>query len=65
MPALLVATLLGGCGDDSTSPEEDHQFEPTEPALLSTGSPTKDEDPSVLRAKDGTLFVTWFSDRGN
>lgn len=32
--------------------------------LLSTGSPTKDEDPSVLRAADGRLFVAWFSDRG-
>ena len=37
---------------------------PTEPRLLSTGSPTKDEDPSVLRARDGTMFVAWFSDRG-
>jgi len=65
-PAVIAAALLGGCGDDdSTNPEEDLEFEPTEPALLSTGSPTKDEDPSVLRAQDGTLFITWFSDRGN
>ena len=35
------------------------------PTLLSVTSPTKDEDPNVLLAKDGTLFVTWFSDRGN
>ncbi|HEU4388934.1 MAG TPA: hypothetical protein VFV34_14130, partial [Blastocatellia bacterium] len=39
-------------------------FEPTDPILLSTGSPTKDEDPSVLRANDGSLYVAWFSDRG-
>ena len=39
-------------------------WEVTEPTLLSTGSPTKDEDASVLLAKDGTVFVTWFSDRG-
>lgn len=32
--------------------------------LLSVGSPTKDEDPSILLAQDGTIFVTWFSDRG-
>ncbi len=31
--------------------------------LLSTASPTKDEDPSVIRARDGSLFVVWFSDR--
>lgn len=39
-------------------------FEPTEPRILSVNSPTKDEDPSVARARDGTLFVAWFSDRG-
>jgi hypothetical protein len=32
--------------------------------LLSVSSPTKDEDASVLLAKDGTIFVAWFSDRG-
>jgi hypothetical protein len=32
--------------------------------LLSTDSPTKDEDPKVIRARDGSLFVAWFSDRG-
>ena len=32
--------------------------------LLSAGSPTKDEDPSVLLARDGTVYVAWFSDRG-
>src|SRR5262245_57778980 len=38
-------------------------FEPTDPRLLSTGSPGKDEDPSVLRARDGSMFVAWFSER--
>jgi len=61
---LASLALLSGCSEDSTKPPVDHQFEPTAPALLSTGSPTKDEDPSVLRAQDGALFVTWFSDRG-
>ncbi len=32
--------------------------------LLSTDSPTKDEDPSVILARDGKLYVAWFSDRG-
>jgi hypothetical protein len=40
-------------------------FVRTEPRLLSTGSPTKDEDPSLLRAHDGSLYLAWFSDRGN
>jgi hypothetical protein len=39
------------------------EFQPTAPALLTAGSPTKDEDPSVLLARDGSLFVAWFSDR--
>jgi hypothetical protein len=63
-----IATLLflcgvGGCGDAS-SPECNRLFCATEPLLLSTGSPTKDEDPSLLRAWDGRMFVAWFSDRG-
>lgn len=40
-------------------------FSPTNDRLLSMNSPTKDEDPSVLRARDGTMHVAWFSDRGN
>jgi hypothetical protein len=64
LAALACAALHAACSDDSTSPPDEDDFEPTEPALLSTGSPTRDEDPSVLRAQDGRLFVTWFSDRG-
>jgi hypothetical protein len=41
------------------------KLEPTGARLLSASSPTKDEDPSVLTARDGTIFVAWFSDRGN
>lgn len=37
---------------------------PNQPTLLSVDSPTKDEDPFVLLAHDGTLVVAWFSDRG-
>ena len=51
------------CPLDSGDPLEGAAATP--PALLSTGSPTKDEDPSVLLAADGRVFVAWFSDRGN
>jgi hypothetical protein len=36
---------------------------PTAPVLLSPSSPKEDEDPSVLRAADGTLWVAFFSRR--
>lgn len=62
--ACLLALALAGCGDDSVQPPTGPIFVPTTPRLLSAGSPTKDEDPSVLRASDGTLYVAWFSDRG-
>jgi hypothetical protein len=35
----------------------------TAPAIFSVNSPMKDEDPSVLLAADGTMYVAWFSDR--
>ena len=64
-PVLMLVTLAGCSRSDPTQPTSNGPtFEPTEPRLLSTGSPTKDEDPSVLRARDGTMFVAWFSDRG-
>ena len=59
-----LAAACAGEGQDPGSPTPAPTFEPTDPVLLSTGSPTKDEDPSVLRARDGTLHVAWFSDRG-
>lgn len=62
---LALATATGCAASDPTQPTTGApEFAPTEPRLLSTGSPTKDEDPSVLRARDGTMFVAWFSDRG-
>ena len=53
-----------GCSDDATDSGAEPRFAATAPQILSTGSPTKDEDPSVLRARDGSMFVAWFSDRG-
>ncbi len=61
--ALALSALIA-CGDDATDPGEPPAFAPTAPALLSTSSPTKDEDPSVIRARDGSMVVAWFSDRG-
>ena len=57
--------ILGASCKDSHAPAEPEAFAPGQPILLSVGSPTKDEDPSVVLAHDGTIFVAWFSDRGN
>lgn len=64
IPKALAAAglLLLACEESPTQPE-DRRFPPTAPAILSTGSPGKDEDPSLLKARDGSLYVAWFSDR--
>ncbi len=51
------------CSDGSQAPDNGTTFKPTGPIVLSTGSPTKDEDPSVIRARDGKLVVAWFSEQ--
>jgi hypothetical protein len=38
-------------------------FLPGDPVLLSSDSPGRDEDPFVLRARDGFVYVAWFSER--
>ncbi|MBX7152027.1 glycoside hydrolase [bacterium] len=43
----------------------DPLFSLTPALLLSEGSPTKDEDPSLILASDNKLYLAWFSDRGN
>jgi hypothetical protein len=66
--ALLPLLLLAACGgDDSVTPPPTPpgRYSPTDATLLSTASPTKDEDPSVLLANDGSIVVAWFSDRGS
>ena len=62
-PVILTA-LLSACREPTTGANAT-VFVPTGARLLSEGSPTKDEDPSVMRAQDGTLWVAWFSDRGS
>lgn len=58
---LLGTALLAGCGDNAGGPGQG--FGPTGPILLSSGSPNRDEDPTVLRAANGRMFVAWFSER--
>jgi len=60
LAALALLPWLYGCHE---SQQPHGPFSPVGPQLLSTGSPGKDEDPSVLLAHDGTIFVAWFSDR--
>jgi hypothetical protein len=63
--SLICALIIAGCKKDgTTAPPATVDVTATPVTLLSTGSPTKDEDPSVLRARDGSLYIAWFSDRG-
>src|SRR5262249_21432119 len=61
---LLVLTACGGGNDSVTPAPPAGRYQPTASKLLSKSSPTKDEDPSVILAKDGSIVVAWFSDRG-
>jgi hypothetical protein len=62
---LILALVSGACKKAPVAPKEPVlQGSGTPPAIFSINSPTKDEDPSVLRAANGTMFVAWFSDRG-
>ncbi|HET6350216.1 MAG TPA: hypothetical protein VFH88_14150 [Candidatus Krumholzibacteria bacterium] len=66
--ALIPLLLISACGgDNSTAPAPaptPGRFAATQPAPLSTGSPTKDEDPTAILAADGSIVVAWFSNRG-
>jgi hypothetical protein len=55
---------FASCGKPFEAPANSERFPVTRALNLSTGSPTKDEDPFVLRDRDGAMFVAWFSDRG-
>jgi hypothetical protein len=62
---LLFLTACGGGNDSVTpAPTTPGRYQATSTKLLSTSSPTKDEDPFVILAKDGSIVVAWFSDRG-
>ncbi len=60
---VVVGLALLGCKKSMPTEPTDNSTA-TPPVLLSVGSPTEDEDPSVLRAQDGSLLIAWFSDRG-
>jgi hypothetical protein len=47
---------------DGTTTDAAPAFEPGAPLLLSTASPGNDEDPAVLLARDGSIYVAWFSE---
>ena len=64
LTAGLVGVVGSGCRKTPAGPSDPEPVL-SPPTLLSSGSPTKDEDPSVLLARDGTMFVAWFSDRNN
>jgi hypothetical protein len=62
LPAI-AAAALAACSSGSSAPPPSPTFRAGAATLLSTGSPTRDEDPSVLLARDGSICVAWFSDR--
>ncbi|MCC6995938.1 MAG: exo-alpha-sialidase [Deltaproteobacteria bacterium] len=60
-PAPADAAPTDGAGPD-VRPDA-ALFVPGPALLLSDGSPSKDEDPFILRTRDGRLHVAWFSER--
>ncbi len=63
---LLGLGVVAGCDDDDLPGfGPGPRFFPTTASLLSTGNPFKDEDPSVIRARDGSMLAAFFSDRAD
>lgn len=54
--------LLGASAKPLAAWQENPKYAASETGVF-FASPGKDEDPSVLRAKDGRMFVAWFSER--
>jgi len=67
--------MLAACGDDGattidaavdTRPADTAidapVFEPGLPTVVSADSPGNDEDPALLRARDGSIYLAWFSE---
>jgi len=59
--SLALISIREQCLAQSTTPPK---WQPIGTRLLSTNSPTKDEDPSVICGQNGFVYVAWFSDRG-
>jgi hypothetical protein len=70
---IALVAALAACGGDGSAPVDGAvtdgaaidaapRFEPGAAMLLSTASPGNDEDPAVLLARDGSIYVAWFSE---
>ena len=70
---LALAACGGGDGDDAANVDATRadgapaidaapQYVPGDPMVISTGSTMNDEDPFLLRARDGSIYVAWFSE---
>jgi len=53
----------GGSGGSGATGGAMSNLVGTDPVLLSANSPSKDEDPSVVHAHDGSIYVAYYSDR--
>ena len=65
----LILALAAACKKDSPTqqtpavfPGGDTTFKPSGATLLSTSTPGNDEDPFVLKLRNGRMLVAWFSD---
>ncbi|HET7506413.1 MAG TPA: hypothetical protein VFK02_35580, partial [Kofleriaceae bacterium] len=59
-----VALAMSRCGGDPAPPDapvDAAVYTPGETIELSAGLPGNHEDPAVLRARDGSLYVAWYS----
>jgi len=69
LAALFKASLgcitVAGLAACNASKSDSGAPPPPAPTLVSVGSPNRDEDPSVIRARDGSLYLAWLSDRGS
>ncbi len=60
---MMLASVVLSCGKSEPDEPLKH-LQPTSPMMLSPGNATgQDEDPSILVARDGTLFAAWYSNR--
>lgn len=62
-----VALAVARCGGDPGLPDaaamdaSPPAYAPGEPIVVSAGVPGNSEDPAVLRARDGSIYVAWYS----
>lgn len=74
MTRVLALLALTACGDDGTAGPTDAPatdvldaldapapYVPGAAVAISHGDPGNDEDPAVLRARDGSIYVAWYS----